>query len=180
MSVLVVGHSQPVPGRRPLHGATGTRLFRLAGRPLLGRELERDGDLAGPAVVLHDYPRPVLVALNFFDVPADDDAERVTILRMTADYFVEVFGESDRLVLLALGRQVADRLGLDHAHYLKMGRAPASLGRLAGACYVPHLSGRNRWWNAPGHLEKGARFLRTLFKDYAPREREKEEEPCRT
>jgi hypothetical protein len=111
-----------------------------------------------------------VTAVNFFDVPAEDDTERVVTIRqaiptLEAYYQVATGGVAKGgVVLLALGGVVARRLGLTHAHLLKLGRAPAGFDHLAGACYVPHPSGSNRWWNDPDHLRRGAAFLRSIFR----------------
>lgn len=62
----------------------------------------------------------------------------------------------DQPTYLLLGRRVAAAFGYPAAAWCSM---PA-----AGVAVLPHPSGRNRWYNVPGHRELAATFARGVLR----------------
>lgn len=90
--------------------------------------------------------------LNLFDSPPE------TVHR-TVELIERVAAPGDAVLLL--GRRVARAWGLERIGPL--GIVSRNAGRGPAIAVVPHPSGLNRWWNDPGHRQRGAAVLSTLW-----------------
>lgn len=141
--VLIVGLAPRRPGEpRPLDGASGDRLARIAGLPSRQALFEL-------ADVVNFCPRPA------DRLPSGPAAQRrvSSLVRRAAG----------RTVIL-LGREVSRAFGLER-HFswqlvLAHTRRPAR-GWIAVVASVPHPSGRCRWYNDPANRAAAREFLST-------------------
>lgn len=158
-AVRVVGEAPAQAGAAFLDGPSGTRLARLAGRA-------RWEDLS-----------TVFRGRNVAEEPCDLGKLPVEVRRAlwTAGGFPRRLRAG---LTLLLGRTVADLAGLPSSFPPFVWRPAEAFpaGRLPGpeasglVCYVPHPSGRSRWWDRGAERERGREFLRD-FVDEVERRR---------
>lgn len=148
--LLIIGDTQPAPGKLPLQSATGVRLFRIGRRPDLANAIRAGRDIQGVQVV------------NLFDAYSELLRMRV---RLT-DLWDAIDFDYEPANVLILGDRVARKLGCQsHEHRLAWSQGdPTILFSTVSVSVVPHPSGKNRWWNVPAHMSAGVSFLSNAFK----------------
>lgn len=106
-----------------------------------------DGWLGGAASLVSRH--------NLFDYPVDDAWPPLVARAAAARLRVEALAGSSVVVLL--GHRVAGAFGVDRVSWF------SAVERARQTWYVaPHPSGRSRWWNVPGNVERAMVFWSCL------------------
>lgn len=82
--------------------------------------------------------------------------------RVVDEHYVASDGH---LFVICVGRRAADAVGLPPrcVPFVQHRVGAAILGRFPpAAAFVPHPSGRNRWWNEPINMERARMFLQLV------------------
>lgn len=144
MNVLVIGQAPPrraTAEHKPLTGRAGLRLARAA-----DVTLDRLHELIDTANVFPEFPGRAARKGDAFDGAAAKAAAAAVPI--------------DGRRVIYLGRKVARAFG--HRGRIEY-MVPLQDQRAQAAWCLPHPSGINRWWNAPGNLTTARTFLRGVL-----------------